>query len=109
MSGWDDDGSEEEAMMHRQLERRQREELLERREQELQLEQENQRAHEAKMDCAEDMYEALKAYEKLDDFHANCEECDGLEQPETCAKCFPLADDARLKMRAAIEKAEERS
>ena len=50
----------------------------------------------------DDMFAALKAYERLDDFHANCPECDGLEQPELCEKCFPLADDARLKMCAAI-------
>ena len=51
-----------------------------------------------------EMLEALRAYQKLDDFHANCPECGGLEQPETCAKCFPLADDARLKMRAVLAK-----
>jgi len=46
--------------------------------------------------------EALRAYQKLDDAHANCDECEGLEQPDTCAKCFPLADAARLKMRAVL-------
>ena len=47
---------------------------------------------------------ALRAYDKLDDFHANCQNCDGCEQPEACEKCWPYADDARLKMRAIIEK-----
>jgi hypothetical protein len=59
--------------------------------------------------AAPDLLEACKAYELLDAKHANCEECDGLDQPEQCEKCFPLADDARLKMRAAIAKAEGRS
>jgi hypothetical protein len=45
---------------------------------------------------------ALAAYSRLDDFHANCPECDGELQPELCEKCFPLADDARLQMRAAL-------
>jgi len=58
--------------------------------------------------AAPEMYKALKAYEELDDKHANCEECEGLEQPETCAECFPYADSARLKMRASIAKAEGR-
>lgn len=52
-----------------------------------------------------EMYEALKAYSELDDKHANCEECDGELQPELCAECFPYADAARLKMRAALAKA----
>ena len=53
-----------------------------------------------------EMYEALKAYEELDDKHANCEECEGEIQPELCAECFPYADSARLRMRAALLKAE---
>jgi hypothetical protein len=58
--------------------------------------------------AAPEMFEALEAYERLDDAHANCDECEGLTQSEGCEKCFPLADDARLKMRAAIAKAEGR-
>lgn len=46
---------------------------------------------------------ALQAYEELDDKHANCPECEGMAQPELCAKCFPYADSARLQMRAILE------
>ena len=35
--------------------------------------------------------------DKLDGFHANCTECEGLEQPEACVDCFPLAEDAAEK------------
>lgn len=56
-----------------------------------------------------EMFEALKAYSLLDDFHANCKECDGLGQPEACSECFPYADDARCKMRVAIAKAGTRA
>lgn len=48
------------------------------------------------------MHDALRTAEKADGFHANCEECEGLEAPEACGLCFPLADDARLKRRAAL-------
>lgn len=47
-------------MMTRQLERRQFEEFQERQEEQRQLEHEQQRIHEARMDAAEEMYEALK-------------------------------------------------
>ncbi len=53
---------------------------------------------------AAEMKAALEAYEKLDDAHANCEECDGETAPEACGKCFPFADDARLRMRAALDR-----
>lgn len=46
--------------------------------------------------------ESLEAYSRLDDFHANCSWCDGVIPPEDCPECFPLADDARLKMRAVL-------
>jgi hypothetical protein len=54
--------------------------------------------------AAPEMYDALKAYELLDQRHANCPECDGECQPEACELCFPLADDARLKMRLILAK-----
>jgi len=44
------------------------------------------------MAAAPEMLEALKAYSRLDDFHANCEDCDGEVAPEICAACFPFAD-----------------
>lgn len=56
--------------------------------------------------AATDMYEALKALTLLEDKHSNCPICEGEGLPEACEKCFPFADDARLKMRAAIAKAE---
>ena len=56
--------------------------------------------------AALDMYEALKAYQALDDFHAKCEDCEPEYAPEACETCFPFTSDARLKMRAAISKAE---
>jgi hypothetical protein len=58
-----------------------------------------------------ELLEALKAYQALDTQRMNCEDCeDCLEQaPEACGKCFPFADDARLKMRAAISKAYARA
>lgn len=52
--------------------------------------------------AAPDMFAALQAQFILEDKHANCEECEGEGEPETCEKCFPYADDARLKMRAAM-------
>lgn len=56
------------------------------------------------MPTIEECIAALRAYEHLDNFHANCPECDGEVAPEICELCFPLADDARLRMRAALEK-----
>jgi hypothetical protein len=52
----------------------------------------------------QEMLEVLKLYQALDDKHANCPECDGAIPPEACPECFPLADDARCKMRAIIAK-----
>lgn len=46
---------------------------------------------------------ALLLYAALDDRHANCEECEGSEQPEACAECFPYADAARCAMRKALD------
>jgi len=46
---------------------------------------------------------ALLAYNKLDDIHSNCTECEGLEPSELCARCWVHADFARLRMREIIE------
>ena len=46
---------------------------------------------------------ALRAYNKLDDIHSNCTECEGLEPSELCARCWVHADFARLRMREIIE------
>ena len=46
---------------------------------------------------------ALRAYNKLDDIHSNCTECEGLEPPELCTRCWVHADFARLRMREIIE------
>lgn len=53
-------------------------------------------------DAMEKMHDALRTAEASDGQHANCEECEGLEAPEACGVCFPLADDARLKRRAVL-------
>ncbi len=63
--------------------------------------------YEADQELIQKLTEALEAADKLDGFHANCTECEGLEQPEACVDCFPLADDARLKRRAALKSAQE--
>ncbi len=58
--------------------------------------------------AAPDMYEALKAYESLENQRMNCEECEEClaRAPEACGECFPFAADARCKIRVAIAKAE---
>lgn len=55
--------------------------------------------------AAPDLLAAAQRLEAAETFHANCDECDGEEVPELCAKCFPHFDDARLMRRAAIAKA----
>lgn len=59
--------------------------------------------------AAPDLLEAAVLLEKAEEAHANCDECGGEEVPELCPKCFPLFDNARLKRRAAIAKAEGRA
>ena len=58
--------------------------------------------------AAPEMYEALKAYEALENQRDHCEDReDRLETaPEACGECFPFADDARCKIRAVIAKVE---
>lgn len=58
---------------------------------------------------APDLLEAALALEAAEEFHANCTECNGESVPKLCAQCFPLFDNARLKRRAAIAKAEGQS
>lgn len=53
-----------------------------------------------------DLHEAARLQEAAEDAHANCPECDGEGVPELCERCFPLFDDARLKRRAALARAE---
>jgi hypothetical protein len=36
----------------------------------------------------------------LDDERSNCEECEGMQAPETCSMCAPKAGAVLLKMRA---------
>ena len=65
----------------------------------------NEAAAEAwKRMAASDMYVAIEATEALD-FRDDCPECGGEGVPETCGECFPKADDARLKRRAALTRA----
>jgi len=54
-------------------------------------------------DINQEMFTALVAYESLDEHVANCEDCCEGIHPELCEAGFPFADDARLKMRAALE------
>lgn len=48
------------------------------------------------------MFEALKAWEVMEDRVANCEEHAPEEAPESCVWCLPYCDRARLMMRAAL-------
>lgn len=58
----------------------------------------------------DDLLEAGKALEAAELQWANCPECsEATSFPELCGTCMPLFDDARLKRRAAIEKAEAQS
>ena len=47
---------------------------------------------------------AIRAWSDLDDERSNCEECEGMQAPETCSMCAPKAGAVLLKMRAIIEK-----
>lgn len=63
----------------------------------------------ARLICAApDLLKAAQLLEKAEEFHANCEECDGEGVPELCGECFPLFDDARVARRLAIAKADGR-
>lgn len=53
----------------------------------------------------QEMLLALEAYERFEDKRANCSECGGERESELCEKCFPFADDARLRIRAALDQA----
>lgn len=48
------------------------------------------------------MLDALKTAEKADQKAINCTEHEPDAAPESCEKCFPLTDDARLKRWAAL-------
>ena len=43
---------------------------------------------------------AIRAWSDLDDERSNCEECEGMQAPETCSMCAPKAGAVLLKMRA---------
>ncbi len=55
--------------------------------------------------AAPDLLDAALATEASDLAHSNCDECGGEGEAELCGACFPAADDARLKRRAALAKA----
>jgi len=59
--------------------------------------------------AAPDLLEAAKLLEHAEDIHANCDDCEGESVPELCGTCFPYFDDARIKRRKAIDKAEGRA
>lgn len=48
------------------------------------------------------LVKALELQEAAETANMNCDECDPEDAPETCAKCFPLYDDARVARRAAL-------
>lgn len=51
--------------------------------------------------------DALQAYRLLDHQRCHCDDCEGEYAAEACESCFPFADAARLKMRAALGLGEE--
>lgn len=57
--------------------------------------------------AAPGLLEAAQLLEAAETHHANCEECEGEGVPELCPVCFPLFDEARVKRRLAIRKAEK--
>ena len=60
--------------------------------------------------AAPDLLEAAELQEEAEEFNANdCTECDGEGVPETCGRCFPKFDAARVARRAAIAKAKGQS
>lgn len=56
--------------------------------------------------AAPDLLEAAELLEKAEASRDGCEECEGEGEPEACGMCFPAFDDARIKRRLAIAKAE---
>lgn len=59
--------------------------------------------------AAPELLEAALLLDSAETAHANCDECEAEWPPELCGSCSPLFDEARLKRRAAIAKAEGRS
>ena len=55
--------------------------------------------------CMAGLLEACRAQEAAELKWVNCPQC---SVPKVCAGCMPLFDEARLKRRAAIAKAEGR-
>jgi hypothetical protein len=53
---------------------------------------------------AQEMLTALRLAEKADEQKINCTECDPADAPETCAACFPSADEARVARLNVLEK-----
>jgi poly-gamma-glutamate capsule biosynthesis protein CapA/YwtB (metallophosphatase superfamily) len=100
MSGWYDDGSEEEAQMEARLARRQWENHQERLQLERAQEEEQQRIHEARMSAAPEMYEALKALVAVDDG------IDAEDSFETATKTINDLDVAMNQARTALAKAD---
>ena len=52
--------------------------------------------------------DAIRAWSDLDDERSNCEECEGMQAPETCSVCAPKSGAVLLKMRAIIEQIGEK-
>jgi hypothetical protein len=56
----------------------------------------------AAVDKIETLFDALNTAEKADKRASNCEDHEPDAAPETCERCFPLADDARTKRWTAL-------
>lgn len=54
------------------------------------------------MIAAPALFNAMFLLEKAEEFHANCEECNGEDIPELCENCFPHYDEARVARRLAL-------
>lgn len=55
--------------------------------------------YEGKIDT---LIQALALQEVAETAHLKCDECDPADAPETCEKCFPLYDDARVARRRVL-------
>jgi hypothetical protein len=53
--------------------------------------------------CEAAALEAVRLLELAEDFHANCDECEGEGVPELCGKCFPHFDAARVRRRLVMQ------
>jgi hypothetical protein len=67
------------------------------------------RCHECQEGRIDLLVQALALQEVAETAHLKCDECDPSDAPETCGKCFPLYDDARIARRRALAYIKRRS